>query len=104
MYLANAGAIIFREAVLDLVNGWGDFGELLAVCFFCLGAHAGNGHNLSILDDALLELAEQDPKAWIVSVGGDSGMPLARGFDVMLTCGIVGRPEAVLKARHVVCG
>lgn len=62
-YFSKTGAIVFAKATLYFVDGWGDFGEFLTISFFGLGAHAGNGQNLSVFDDALLQLAKQDPKA-----------------------------------------
>lgn len=69
-YLAHAGSVVLGEAILDFVDCWGDLCELLAVYLLGLGAHAGDGQNLSVLDDALLQLAEQNPKACRVSVEG----------------------------------
>jgi hypothetical protein len=62
--LPDAGSIVAAEAALDLVYCWGDFCEFLAVNLLGLGAHAGDGQDLSVLDDALLEFAKQDTQSW----------------------------------------
>lgn len=79
-YFSNTGSIVFVEATLDLVDCWGDLGELGAVDLLGLGAHAGDGQDLSVLDAALLQLAEQDPKTCRLSaiamlMGGQSRIP-----------------------------
>lgn len=66
-YFPNAGSIVFGEATLDFVDGWGNVGEALTVDLFGLGAHARDSENLSVFYDALLQLAKQDPKACKVS-------------------------------------
>lgn len=96
-YFSKAGTIVFAKPAIYLVDGWGDFGELLTVCLFGLGAHAGYGQDLSILYDALLQLAKQDPKACETSARCEDTVFVGAR---MPTCGVVGRPETILKARH----
>lgn len=98
-YFPNAGTIVFGEATLDFVDGWGNLGKALAVDLFGLGAHARDSEDLSVLYDALLQLAEQDPKACKVSA---RHRLLCMWFSLLKpTCGVVARPEAILEARHV---
>ena len=66
-YFPHACSVISREAALDPVDGWSYVPESLAVRLLRFGAHPGNGQDLSVLDDALLELAKQDTKAWRVA-------------------------------------
>lgn len=67
-YFANTGSIILSKATLDLVDCWTDFSELGAINLFGLGAHPGDGQDLSVLDAALLQLAKQDSETYGLSV------------------------------------
>lgn len=103
-YFANTGTVIFSKAALDLVDCWGDIGELRAVYLLSLGAHAGDGQDLSILDAALLQLAEQDSKTCGLSVIAILIRPRGHAAKVtpFPTCSIIAGPKAVLEGRHCV--
>lgn len=66
LYLPHARAIVAREAAANFVGCWGNISEALAIKFLSLGSHASYRQYLSILLDALLELAKQNTE----SLGG----------------------------------
>ena len=59
-YLADGGAVILAKTTAHFVNSRRNVAETISVCLFGLSAHASNGNDLAILQDALLQLAEQD--------------------------------------------
>jgi len=99
-YFPHACSVISREAALDPVDGWSDVPESLAVRLLRFGAHPGNGQDLSVLDYALLEFAEQDPQ----SCAGTPSATMSAVSEVSVsvpTCGVVARPERVRETRHL---
>lgn len=67
--LASAGAVIARKAFGVSVAGGTNVTHVLAVELFGIGAHAGNGQNLLVFLDTLLELAKQDAEATSIVAG-----------------------------------
>ena len=59
-YLADGGAIILAKPAVHFVNSRRNLAEAISVCLLGLSAHASNGKDLAVLQDALLQLAEQD--------------------------------------------
>ena len=62
-YLPNTSAIVARETARDLLCGRCNVPEACAVSLLSFGAKAGDGKNLSVFLDALLQLAKQDAKS-----------------------------------------
>lgn len=67
-YLPDGSAIVLGKASLHLVDGWSNVVEAHTIELFGFSAHACDGQDLSVLYDSLLQLAEQDAKAWGTSV------------------------------------
>lgn len=63
-YFANTGAVIFGKPALYLIDCWANFCKLCAIDLLGFGAHAGDRQDLSVLDTALLQLAEQDAESY----------------------------------------
>lgn len=99
-YLARAGAIVLPEAALYLVDGRSYVGEALSVDLLCLGAQSGDGQDLAVLDDALLELAKQDSESCVHS-GVSEAWCLPLLVSAFLTCGVVAGPERVGETGHL---
>jgi len=62
-HLANSGTFILSEAALNSVCSRHDVCESVTVHFLGFGSQSRHGQNLAVLEDALLELAEQNAEA-----------------------------------------
>lgn len=87
-HLSHTGALISTEASGYALRGWCNGSQRVSVDLFGIGSHAGNGQNLLVLLDSLLELSKENPQACKVSTGG-AVLGAASGH----TSGIVARPE-----------
>lgn len=61
-YLADSSSIISRKASCDSVGGGRNVRQALPVNVLGFGSESRKSQDLSILHDALLELAKQDAK------------------------------------------
>ena len=62
-HLPKTGPIVSLEAAIHAIGSGCDVAQFSPILLFGFGAHAGDGQDLLVLDDALLELPEQDAEA-----------------------------------------
>lgn len=100
-HLAHTCALISAEAPAYAVCGWCNGGQAVSIGLLGIGSHAGNGQNLLVFLDSLLQLAEEHAQAW----EGQSEWGAVLCAAAALTSGIVARPEGRGETgRHgVVC-
>lgn len=77
-YLAHARPIVLRKAICDAIAGRTNVVDMLSVQILCIGAHSGDGEELLVFVDALLQLAKEHSQS----------------------TSVVARPECLCERRH----
>ena len=62
-HLAHTSSLISRKAATYAIRGWRDEGQTVPILLFGIGAHAGDGDDLLVFLDALLQLPEENTEA-----------------------------------------